>query len=120
MDHVQAPASLRDRQITPEEESLTLGIDRYKKERRRQDEADTGPGRRLIKDSISPVAAAIDTFVAEARNEKPGKEHSAEKFPSSELAICSPPRNCVRLLELKITTERKGLTTRAHPNVASL
>jgi hypothetical protein len=52
---VQQTPDLRTRQIALEEESLTLGIDRYQKERERQDEADTGPGRHLIQDTIGPV-----------------------------------------------------------------
>jgi DNA-directed RNA polymerase len=71
MDTVQqTEQDLRARQIALEEESLTLGVDRYEKERKRQEEADTGPGRRLIRDTITPLSEAIDAFVAEARNGK--------------------------------------------------
>ena len=106
MDTVQHTTSLRDRQLALEEESLTLGIDRYQKEHGRQDEADTGPGRRLINDSIPPLAEAIDTFVAEARNGKPGKKHTsvrwAEKFPSAELAYITV-RHCLNAISNRDT-----------------
>jgi DNA-directed RNA polymerase, mitochondrial len=106
MDIVHNTVELRTRQIALEEESLTLGIDRYKKERNRQDEADTGPGRRLIRDTIGPVAAAIDAFVAEARNGKPGKKHTAvrwaEKFPATELAYLTV-RHCLNAVSSKDT-----------------
>lgn len=101
MDTVQQTLDLSARQIALEEESLTLGIDRYKKERDRQEEADTGPGRRLIKDAIQPLSAAIEAFVAEARNGKPGKKHTAvrwvEKFPSAELAYLTT-RHCLNAI----------------------
>lgn len=106
MDIVQNTSDLRTRQIALEEESLTLGIDRYKKERERQDEADTGPGLRLIRDTIGPVASAIEMFVAEARNGKPGKKHTAvrwvEKFPSAELAYLTV-RHCLNAVSSKDT-----------------
>lgn len=123
MDHVQAPASLRDRQIALEEESLTLGIDRYKKERERQDEADTGPGRRLIRDAIGPVATAIDTFVAEARNGKPGKKHSAvrwvEKFPSSELAYITVRRclNAMTAQDTRVQSVAEAIATSVEDSI---
>ena len=106
MDTVQNTPSLRDRQLALEEESLTLGIDRYQKERGRQDEADSGPGRRLITESVTPLSAAIDTFVSEARNGKPGKKHTAvrwvEKFPSAELAYITV-RHCLNAISNRDT-----------------
>lgn len=105
MPIVQQP-DLRDRQIALEEESLTLGVDRYQKDRGRQDEADSGPGRRLIQDAITPLAAAIDAFVADARNGKPGKKHTAvrwvEKFPSAEIAYITV-RHCLNAVSNKDT-----------------
>lgn len=106
MDTVQNTDSLRDRQIALEEESLTLGVDRYQKNQDRQDEADSGPGRRLINESITPLSAAIDTFVSDARNGKPGKKHTAvrwvEKFPSAELAYISV-RHCLNAISNRDT-----------------
>jgi len=117
MDTVQNPASLRDRQLALEEESLTLGVDRYHKERGRQDEADTGPGRRLVQQAITPLAAAIDTFIAEARNGKPGKKHTAvrwvEKFPSTELAYLTV-RHCLNAIsggETRVQTVAEAIAT---------
>ena len=75
MDIVQqTEQDLRARQIALEEESLTLGIDHYQKERHRQEEADSGPGRRLIRDPIAPLSQAIDSFVAEAPQRQARKE----------------------------------------------
>jgi DNA-directed RNA polymerase len=101
MTIVQNTTTLRDRQIAIEEESLTLGIDRYHKEHGRQDEADTGPGRKLIKDAILPMSEAVTAFVAEARNGKPGKKHTAvrwvEKFPPTEVAYLTV-RHCLNAI----------------------
>jgi DNA-directed RNA polymerase len=117
MTIVQPTLSLRDRQLALEEESLTLGVDRYHKERDRQDEADSGPGRRLIRDCITPLSAAIDAFVAEARNGKPGKKHTAvrwcEKFPSSELAYITI-RHCLNAIsngETRVQTVAEAIAT---------
>lgn len=117
MDTVQHTDTLRDRQIALEEESLTLGVDRYQKERKRQDEADSGPGRRLINDSITPLSAAIDTFVSEARNGKPGKKHTAvrwaEKFPSVELAYITV-RHCLNAIsnrDTRVQTVAEAIAT---------
>ena len=117
MNTVQQTASLRDRQLALEEESLTLGIDRYQKERGRQDEADSGPGRRLITDSINPLSVAIDTFVSEARNGKPGKKHTAvrwvEKFPSTELAYITV-RHCLNAIsnrDTRVQTVAEAIAT---------
>jgi DNA-directed RNA polymerase len=110
MDTVQNTPSLRDRQLALEEESLTLGIDRYKKEHDRQDEADTGPGRRLITESITPLSKAIETFVSEARNGKPGKKHTAvrwaEKFPATELAYITV-RHCLNAVSNRDTASSR-------------
>ncbi|WP_285401014.1 DNA-directed RNA polymerase [Luteibacter sp. ME-Dv--P-043b] len=117
MTIVQPTLSLRDRQLALEEESLTLGVDRYHKERDRQDESDSGPGRRLIRDCITPLSAAIDAFVAEARNGKPGKKHTAvrwcEKFPSSELAYITI-RHCLNAIsngETRVQTVAEAIAT---------
>lgn len=117
MTIVQPTLSLRDRQLALEEESLTLGVDRYHKERDRQDESDSGPGRRLIRDCITPLSAAIDAFVADARNGKPGKKHTAvrwcEKFPSSELAYITI-RHCLNAIsngETRVQTVAEAIAT---------
>jgi len=118
MDIVQnTEQDLRARQIALEEESLTLGIDRYQKDRQRQEEADGGPGRRLIRDTIEPLSAAIEAFVAEARNGKPGKKHTAvrwaEKFPSAELAYITA-RHCLNAIssgESRVQTVAEAIAT---------
>ncbi|XRD77692.1 T3/T7 RNA polymerase [Dyella marensis] len=119
----QTEQDLRARQIALEEESLTLGIDRYQKERHRQEEADSGPGRRLIRDTIAPLSQAIDSFVAEARNGKPGKKHTAvrwaEKFPSSELAYLTA-RHCLNAVssgESRVQTVAEAIATSIEDSV---
>ena len=106
MDTVQNTPSLRDRQIALEEESLTLGIDRYQKERGRQEEAESGPGRRLINEAVTPLSEALAAFVAEARNGKAGKKHTAvrwvEMFPPSELAYITT-RHCLNAISNRDT-----------------
>jgi len=101
MDTVQQTVTLRDRQLALEEESLTLGIDRYQKDRERQDEADSGPGRRLINESITPLSEAITAFVVAARTGKGGKKHCAvrwvEKFPATEIAYITT-RHCLNAI----------------------
>lgn len=117
MTTVQTTESLKARQIALEEESLTLGIDRYQKDRERQDEADSGPGKRLIRDTLIPLSHAIDAFVAAARNGKPGKKHTAvrwvEKFPSTELAYITA-RHCFNAVsngDTRAQTVAEGIAT---------
>jgi len=117
MDTVQQTASLRDRQLALEEESLTLGIDRYQKDRGRQDEADSGPGRRLITESITPLAEAITAFVELARNGKGGKKHTAvrwvEKFPPNEIAYITTRHclNAVSNMDTRVQTVAEAIAT---------
>ncbi|SKB50198.1 DNA-directed RNA polymerase [Luteibacter sp. 22Crub2.1] len=114
---------LRARQIALEEESLTLGIDRYKKERERTDEADTGPGKRLVRDAINLVATGIEQFVAEARNGKPGKKHTAvrwaEDFPATELAYltCRTCMNAVSTGETRVQTAAEAIATAVEDSI---
>jgi DNA-directed RNA polymerase len=114
---------LRARQIALEEESLTLGIDRYKKGKERNDEADTGPGKRLIRDAITVVADGIDQFVAEARNGKPGKKHTAvrwaEDFPAAELAYltCRTCMNAISNGETRVQTAAEAIATAVEDSV---
>ena len=67
-------------QLELEKESTSLGIARYEKIREQRQEAETGPGRKLVMESIDATAAAIMAFVAEADTGKPGKRHAALKF----------------------------------------
>ncbi len=71
---------LHSKQLELEQESTSLGIARYEKMRDSRDEGETGPGRRLILDTVEAVAQAIATFVADADTGKPGKRHAAVKF----------------------------------------
>lgn len=114
---------LRTRQIAQEEESLTLGIDRYKKDRERSDEADSGPGKRLLREAIALVAAGIETFVSEARNGKPGKKHTAvrwvEGFPASELAYltCRTCMNAISTPETRVQSAAEAIATAVEDSI---
>jgi DNA-directed RNA polymerase len=67
--------TLRDRQIALEQESISLGIDRYHEQR--DVEADSLPGRRLLKKAIEPTAMLIVAFVERAGDGKAGRKHAA-------------------------------------------
>ncbi|WP_295842620.1 DNA-directed RNA polymerase [uncultured Xanthomonas sp.] len=71
---------LHNAQLELEKESTSLGIARYEKIRDQRSESETGPGRKLVMESIGATAAAIQAFVAEADTGKPGKRHAALKF----------------------------------------
>lgn len=67
-------------QLELEEESTSLGVARYRKIREQRDESETGPGRKLVMETVASVAEAIKAFVAEADTGKPGKRHAAMKY----------------------------------------
>jgi DNA-directed RNA polymerase len=69
--------TLRDRQIALEQESLILGVDRYEKAKDESAEADTLPGRRLLKKAIEPTALLIEKFIERAAEGKAGRKHAA-------------------------------------------
>jgi len=71
---------LTARQHELERESTSLGVERYQKVRDGREEADLGPGRKLIATSISATADAIAAFIAEADTGKPGRRHAAVRF----------------------------------------
>ncbi len=71
---------LYSKQLELEQESTSLGIARYEKMRDSRAEAETGPGRRLVLETVDAVAQAITAFVAEADTGKPGKRHAAVKY----------------------------------------
>jgi DNA-directed RNA polymerase len=74
------PTALHSRQIELEEESTSLGLIRYQKNLERSDDADTGPGRKLVTQALEAVAAGITAWVTEATSGKPGRRHSAVKW----------------------------------------
>ncbi|MDX5515072.1 DNA-directed RNA polymerase [Stenotrophomonas sp. RG-453] len=67
-------------QLQLEKESTSLGIARYEKIKEQRQQAETGPGRKLVMESLDATAKAIAAFVAEADTGKPGKRHAALKF----------------------------------------
>lgn len=71
---------LLDRQLQLERESTSLGIERYERVRAERDEAETGPGRRVILNAVAATGQAIREFVAAARDGRPGKRHMAVKW----------------------------------------
>ena len=117
MDTLQQTVTLRDRQLALEEESLTLGTDRYQKERGRQEKAESSPGRRLINESITPLADAITAFVELARNGKGGKKHTAarwvEKFPPNEIAYITTRHclNAISNMDTRVQTVAEAIAT---------
>lgn len=70
------------RQLQLEAESSALGAARYAKQRERNPEADSGPGRSLVKRAVTATAAAIRTFVDDANTGKPGRRHAAVRWLS--------------------------------------
>lgn len=74
------PSDARARQLVLERESTSLGIERYNKALERSDEADTGPGRRLVMSAVAATGQAIRDFVADADTGKPGRRHAAVRY----------------------------------------
>jgi len=71
---------LRERQIQLEAESTSLGIARYEKARENSEEADTGPGRKLVMQAVAATGHAIRAFVEEAKKGGGGRRHTAVKW----------------------------------------
>lgn len=78
-----------DRQLALESESVALGKIRYEQEQALPwregvgggtEEADTAPGKKLLTDSIKPVAKAIEDFLVDAHSGKAGRKHSAVAY----------------------------------------
>ncbi len=69
-----------ERQLELERESTSLGIERYEKARQNSDEAEGGPGRRLVMQSVVTTGQAIEAFVAKAKSGGGGRRHSAVKW----------------------------------------
>jgi len=74
---------LHAEQLRLEQESLTRGSARYRKilDRKREKglEAHTGPGHRLVLDTIDAAAQAVTRFIEDAQTGRPGKRHAALK-----------------------------------------
>ncbi len=80
-DMPASPApTLRDRQVELEQQSTSLGIERYARAQARADEADTGPGRKLVMSAVAATGQAIRDFVEAANTGKGGRRHSAVKW----------------------------------------
>lgn len=93
MTIVQQPQDLTARQLELEQESVTLGVERYRREVESKDSSETAPGRRMLAQAIAPVSAAIAAFIAQAREGGAGRRHSAvaylEAFDPDVLAYIS-------------------------------
>lgn len=70
---------LQQVQLTLENESLALGMERYREAVKRGEET-MPPGMRLIKAAVEPLAAAIEQLVADTLNGKPTKNAGIIKF----------------------------------------
>ncbi|MBB4722620.1 DNA-directed RNA polymerase [Xanthomonas euvesicatoria] len=72
--------TLHDRQLQLESESTSLGIARYEKARANSDEADTGPGKKLVMQAVAATGQAIREFVEKAKQGGGGRRHTAVKW----------------------------------------
>ena len=75
-----ASSQLLDVQAELENEAVTLGIDRYKRHLEKSDESDTGPGKKLLKQLMGPLAEAIQEFQNKGLSGKPGRDIGKAKF----------------------------------------
>jgi len=80
---IEPHVDLHAEQMRLERESQTRGSTRYKKmldkKREKGLEAHTGPGHKLVLESIDATANAIRRFIEDARTGRPGKRHAALK-----------------------------------------
>lgn len=72
--------SIIDRQVALEEESLVLGAERYMRDRERSQEAETSPGLKIVKQSLKPMAEAVEAFVQAAKQGGAGRRHASVKW----------------------------------------
>jgi DNA-directed RNA polymerase len=80
--------TLEDRQRALEQESLALGITRYRGERAMpwqtkahgQGETDQAPGKTLLKQYIEPVAEALEEFIVQTESGKAGRKTVAVQY----------------------------------------
>jgi len=81
---IESTVDMYAEQLRLEQESLTRGSTRYRKilDRKREKglEAQTGPGHRLVLESIDAVARTICRFIGAAGSGRPGKRHAALKY----------------------------------------
>jgi DNA-directed RNA polymerase, mitochondrial len=79
MNEELAGLLLKQAQVELEEESVGLGIDRYRNEVEK-DEANTRPGKRLLIEMLTPMVAAIKEQLATYSSGKGGKDVGVWKF----------------------------------------
>jgi DNA-directed RNA polymerase len=72
--------SLHEVQIALEAESVSLGIERYNAALESQGQAQMPPGMKLIRDTVIPLAEAIEAFTTEATSGRAGRDVSRAKF----------------------------------------
>lgn len=81
--------TLVQRQLALEAEMVAMGEARYNGDRplpwrtetaKQKTESELPPGRRLLTDSVEPLAQAIEEFVLDAASGKAGRKHTAVKY----------------------------------------
>jgi DNA-directed RNA polymerase len=65
------PVELVEQQLTLEQESLTAGVERYRKLQQDQGEVATQPGMKLLKATIGPLKEAIENYIEETKAGRP-------------------------------------------------
>jgi DNA-directed RNA polymerase, mitochondrial len=79
MNEELAVLLLKQAQVELEEESVGLGIDRYRKEVEK-DEANTRPGKRLLIEMLTPMVAAVQEQQEAYAQGAPGRDAGVWKF----------------------------------------
>ena len=107
----------QERQEEIEQESIGLGVVRYRGERplpwqskgSTHEEADLAPGKALLRDTVEPVAEAIGQFIEDASAGKAGRKHSALPY----LAHVDPLQAAYLAARHAINGASAGLTVAA-------
>lgn len=72
--------SLHEVQLALEAESVSLGQARYQQALEAQGEAQMPPGMKLIRDTVLPLAAAIEAFTTDATSGRAGRDVGRAKY----------------------------------------
>lgn len=67
-EKLNVPVELVQQQEALEQESLTAGVERYRKLREQQGEASTLPGMMFLRDTMGPLTKAIEEYVEAAKD----------------------------------------------------
>lgn len=109
--------TLEERQAEIEQEAVALGQTRYRGDRplpwqndaHARGETDLAPGKALLKDTIEPIAEAIEEFLVEAGAGKAGRKHVALPY----LANVDPLQAAYLTARQAINGASSGLTLAA-------